>query len=96
MSSHEDLDRVLECASVIGSFLGRCLVRFLFRLAGGGVAPGAKCEELVSVPRAAKLLGIGTTTLREHMKRGEIKAIRVNRQWRIDRQELKDFKQRKV
>lgn len=44
---------------------------------------------LVGPQQAAQLLAVSESTIFRLIRRGKLKAIRVGRQWRIDRRDLK-------
>ena len=47
--------------------------------------------ELVDTNYVAGLFGVKNSTVREWIKRGQIKARRINGYWRVERQSVIDF-----
>lgn len=68
----EDLDHFLEVAGEFGSLATKTIAKILHRLAWGET----ERDEHISLPAAAKLLGLAESTLRAAINRGELNAIR--------------------
>jgi excisionase family DNA binding protein len=50
----------------------------------------------LTIPEAAKELKVHDNTIRNLIKRGDLKAIQAGRQWRIDSDELKKVSGKKI
>lgn len=49
-------------------------------------------DKLVSIPRAAKIIGVHFTTLYRRVKRGELNQIRIGDQTYLDAEEVNEMK----
>ncbi len=86
----EDLEHVSHCASVVGSFIGKSLIRLLAGLGNGGNS--VPCNSTLSFKNALKFLDIGDSTLRGYLRDGKIKAVRLdNGRIRFEKGELVRF-----
>lgn len=84
------IDEVVRCAEVVGAYLGRRLVELL----SGHSRPEdiAQSNPTVSFKNAMRLLDIGDSTLRQYVREGRIKPIRLdNGRLRFERSELERF-----
>ena len=88
-----DLNNVLHCAGVVGSFVAKSLVRLL---AGAGGAVSSP-NQLVSLQKAVEMLDIGESTLRQYVREGKIKPIRLdNGRLRFEQSELVRFQAQRI
>lgn len=68
----DDVDSVAEAAAIVGSFLGRSLIKMVSRLTN----EGGETDKQIPLPRAAKMLDVAESTLRAAIARGELSATR--------------------
>lgn len=88
-----DLESVVEAASLVGSFLGRSLVTLVWRLTG----EGGETDEYLSLPRAAKVLDVAESTLREAIRQGRLPAQRKGQKLLfIRKSDIKAYAERKA
>ncbi len=50
----------------------------------------------ITIPKVARYLGVSKPTVREMIRSGRIKGVRLNRQTMVHREELKRFEQQGV
>lgn len=88
-----DLNNVLHCAGVVGSFIAKSLVRLLAGAGGEVSIP----NQLVSLQKATEILEVGESTLRQYVREGKIKSIRLdNGRLRFEHCELVRFQQQRI
>lgn len=89
----DDVHSVAEAAALVGSFLGRSLIMLVSRLAN----TGGEEDEQVSLPKAAKMLGVAESTLRAAIRRGELDAVRCGPKLLFFKlSDIHEYKNRKV
>ncbi len=90
-----EVDEVIRCAQVVGAYLGRRLIELVAgRQATDTSEPGLS---IVSLQRATKLLDIGESTLRQYVREGRIKSIRLdNGRLRFEKAELLRFQRARM
>lgn len=88
----EDPDRIVEAAGVVGSFLLRSLVKIVHSAVKDNQDQGSI---VLSLSTAARLLDLGESTLRACIQKGELKAYKVNGQYRIEKKALLEFEQQR-
>jgi len=52
-------------------------------------------EELLTIDEVARILKVSIQTIRRMIDEGELKAIKIRGQWRIKREDLQDYIDRK-
>mgnify|MGYP000945633959 CR=1 FL=1 len=89
----DDVDSVAEAAALVGSFLGRSLITLVSRLTNSG----GDQDQSVSLPKAAKSLGVSESALRAAIARGDLTATRRGKKLLFfDVAELEKYRERKA